>query len=213
MQVLNNWLKGNRSFATGVVIYNSIGSNAALKNLLAMGETPFAAQLLAKELEAIASGKTRFPIAQINPETESMPKGDDEILKSLQTDWRERYQRMNLLRHRLDKFGSENTEEAIAYRLPIAAEIKTIEQECIAIWKKRDYYLEHNKLPFERDETFVKPSDPLELLMLIQNTKKYIRRYRKLSQDYPGDVKYAALYLKYKKQHLDVTGTEYEEKN
>ena len=197
------------------MLYHSFGTNQALKDLLDMGETPFCKDLLAEELKKFAeNGVEEVHTAPDHADRDGaeMPESDNEILQALRNEWQPLYQQMNLLRHELDRYGDDNSDAAIAYRKPRARKIKELEQECIAIWKKRDYYEKHGELPFIKEIKLEIPTDPVKLAGLISNIKKYIRRYRKLMEDHPGEPKYVQLYNDYKQQHKTVTGVDYVEK-
>jgi hypothetical protein len=218
MQILLNWLAGDRNFSVGATIYQAFGTNQPFKDLLNMGETPFARELLSEELEkmykdGVPDEEPPSLMGEQDTDTAVMPPSDNEILQALTNEWQPFYQRMNFLRHELDKFGNSNSAEAIEWRQPRAREIKVLEKQCIAIWKKRDYFLKHNKLPFVPEIKKERPVDPVKLATLISNTKNYIRRYRLKMEQEPGEPKYAQLYLKYKNEHKDLTGEEYEEKD
>ena len=217
MQILLNWLSGTQNFSVGAMLYQSFGTNQALKDLLEMGETPFAAELLAEELKKLAeNGVKETPMVTDHADLDAaeMPESENEILQALKNEWQPFYQEMNLLRHELDRYGDDNSDAAIAWRKPRARKIKELEQQCIGIWKNRDYYEKHGKLPFTAEKHSLEiPTDAIQLAGLIGNIKKYIRRYRKLMQDKPGEPKYVQLYNDYKQQHKTVTGVEYVEKN
>ena len=143
----------------------------------------------------------------------AMPASDDAVLESIKNKWMPLYQRMNLLRHSLDKYGDDNSDAASAYRLPITNEIIDLEKQCTAIWDERDYYIANGRLPFVAEKTVEIPEDPIELANLISNLKKNIRRNRKEMKAHPDKPQYAQFYEQYKKQYKEVTGHEYVEKN
>ena len=199
----------------GAMLYTSFGSNEAFKRLLAMGETPFARNQLVEELTRMVAPGTaiQLQIESIRKEADEMLSSDNDVLEAIRNEWLPLYQKMNLLRHNLDKYGRENTEEAITYRKPIAREIKQLERQCAAGWAKRDHYLKEGKLPFVAEIKLEIPTDPMELAKLITNIKRYICRYRLKAAEHPGEPKYAQLYKDYKEQYKLVTGDDYEEKN
>jgi hypothetical protein len=216
MQIIRNWLKGQQNFVVGTTLYKTFGKDEKLKELLAKGETSNAKKLLREALEEMVKpGEPQVALPQkpVDKETEEMPSSGEPVLDSLKNKWKPLYERMNLLRHSLDKYGSSNTTEAIEYRQPIAREIKELELQCKAIWAKRDYYLKEGKLPFVAETKLDIPTDPIELAKLISNIKNYIRRYRKKLEKDPANAKYAQFLLDYKAQHKQVTGKDYEEKD
>jgi hypothetical protein len=236
MQIIHNWLKGRQNFIVGATLYKTFGKDQKLKDLFVKGETATAKLLLCEALQKIVAPEetgvaetvknvtkieTNVPVTakpvppvetKADKETAQMPGSADPILNSLKNEWQPLYQRMNLLRHSLDKFEAINTEEAINFRRPIAREIKELDLQCKAIWAKRDYYLKEGKLPFTSENKIVIPADPVELAKLINNIKRYIRRYRTLMNK-PGNPKTAQLYIDYKAKYKLVTGEDYEETN
>jgi hypothetical protein len=89
-----------------------------------------------------------------------MPQSKDPVLQALRNEWQPLYQRMNYLRHELDRVtttaefplyevGNDpgNSPEEISKREPIAFEILELEQQCMRIWARRDHYLQQGKLP------------------------------------------------------------------
>jgi hypothetical protein len=215
MQIIKNWLNSSQNFTAGATLYKAIGKNTALKNLLAKGETPFAKKLLVEELEKLATVSVQeFLPDVIAEETAVMEDSSNNVLQAIKNEWSPLYQRMNYLRHQLDKdFEDMNSPAAIAYRKPIAREILQLEQKNISLWKKRDYYKKHGKLPFTEETKIEIPTDPVAHAKLISNLGSYIRRYRKQMQDKPDDAKAAQLYNENKAKYLEVAGKEYEEKN
>jgi hypothetical protein len=213
VQIIKNWLSGKQNFVVGTTLYKTFGTNEDLKKLLEKGETTFSKKQLVDELTKLVEGgkKVSVPITPMQKDTGEMPPGDDAVLIALRNEWVPLYAKMNLLRHRLDDKGNDNSPEAIAYRKPIAAEIRQLEKECNAIWEKRDYYLQNGKLPFVTEKKFQIPTDPLELGRLAETLKKNIRRNRKLMKDQPAEPRYAQLYESYKTKFKEVTGKDYKE--
>lgn len=218
MQIIKTWLTGKQNFAVGAIMYRTIGKDQSLKDIFSKGETAASKKLLIQAFERMLQPEQEQPTipAEAKPDdSEVMPDSFDEVLQSLKTKWTEPYQRMNYLRHQLDKdFDDVNSIEAINYRKSIAFAILQLEQECIKVWKERDYYLKHGKLPnVPETKTFVIPSDPVELANLINSIKKNIRRNRKQLQDNPGDAKYAQLLADYRLKFKQITGKDYDEKD
>jgi hypothetical protein len=216
MQIIVNWLKGSRNFQIGATLYKTFGTNQALKNLLEKGETKFCKDLLVEELQSLLEREepVELPEDPDPDETRVMPDSPDDILQAIKNEWTPLYQRMNYLRHALDKdFDDMNSEAAIAYRKPIAFEILELEQQCEHIWAKRKYYLKEGKLPDVKENKLEVPEDPVQLANLINNTKKNIRRNRKLMNENPDMPKYTQLYISYKTFYKLITGDDYQEKD
>jgi hypothetical protein len=113
MIIVDRWLQGKQNFIVGKVLYEILGTDAAMKNLFAKGESAFAKKKLHDVLSALNEKKMRRTLTAYNlPLTTAMPDSDDKVLHSLNTDWKEKYARMNLLRHKLDEYGERNDDDA-----------------------------------------------------------------------------------------------------
>jgi hypothetical protein len=212
MQMIDNWLKGNKNYHVGLAIFNSFSSNKQLKELLATGNTPYNHKRLCEELTSLSKKQVVTPkISLEQKETAVLPDSNNKVLQALKNKWQPLYQKMNMLRHNLDATAGDNTATTIEERKKIATEILTLEKECNKIWSDVDYYNEHGKLPEEKDNEWPVPTDPLKLANAINNCKKAIRNNRKKMQENPTKPKYAKLYEDYKQYHVKLTGNEYNE--
>lgn len=211
VQVINNWLNGNRNFFTGRALYTSLGTDKALKDLLAKGNTPFAMDAMVKALQGYQPPP---PASEPPPDkvTGEMPNGNDAVLNALQQEWKKPYAEMNHMKALLHKWGNDNTPEAIKERERLAFAILEKEQVCISIWAKRDYYQQHGQLPATKAKEQVIPAEPLELGKFIESCKRRIRRNRLSMQLHPDQPQYAEKYLHFKQLYKQATGTEYTEK-
>ena len=200
MILIERWLNGNQNFIVGKVLYSHFGNDRSLRELFDKGETPFAKDMLCKALKTIhefGCRTTKQPeIAQFMP----MPAGTDKILQAIEEQWKPLYQHMNFLRHKLDQFEQDNSTPVRETRKENAATILEIERKCNLIWSKRNYYLQHGKLPEEKEEEFTIPEDPLQLAKLIERLKRYVRKHKKNLKENPGNATYAALLTKYENQ-------------
>ena len=59
--VLNAWLNGNRDYAAGLLIYQAHGTSTALKNVLAMGPSPYNRRKLASALAQLLTTQKSTP--------------------------------------------------------------------------------------------------------------------------------------------------------
>lgn len=200
MELIQRWLKGNRNFIVGKNLYASFGADGALKKLFDQGETVFSKQKLISALEAVLT--TPAPAAiQTSPEPlKIMPESTDSVLQSIQNGWKEKYSKMNLLRHQLEEFGERNDWEALAKCKTICKEILELEQEVNHLWGQRDEYLAKGKLPGMPESDFVIPDNPVEIGKLIEAVKKGIRRNKKKALENPTNPVYAALVKEYQEK-------------
>jgi len=209
MQVIRNWFAGNKNFHVGKVLYETFGPDENVKKLLNTGKSNFTQQLLEKHLLLVLSKPAPAPIRS---EVALMPESNDSVLKALKAEWMEPYQQMNFKRHALHKFGNTNTNQAINERKQLAFDILELEQQCMLIWEKRDYYLQHGKLPDAKKETaFNIPTDPVELGKTIEATKRRIRDWRNKLTTNPSNAKGASELQKYRAKYVALTGNEYNE--
>lgn len=213
-------------------MYNTVGGDQNVKDIIAEGETPQSKKLLVEAFEQMLSpvkepaspANTPAPVtkqsasnakatAPSNQESGVMQDSFDEVLQSLKERWTKPYQQMNYLRHQLDKtFDDNDSIEAINYRKGIAGSILELEQECIQVWNERAYYLKNGKLPNVAETKIAVPQDPVKLANLISNITKNIRRNRKAMADHPAQPKYAQLFQEYNSKYKEITGKDYDQK-
>ncbi len=204
MELITRWLKGNRNFIIGKSLYASFGKDEALKKLFNQGETPFSKAKLATALEAILNTQSSFQPHTSTDSFKAMPGSNDSVLQAIQNAWKEKYAKMNLLRHELDKYEKRNDWEAVAKCKTMVKEILELEQEVNQLWDKRDEYLENGKLPGVKENEFVIPEDPVKLGKLIESLKKNIRRNKLKAKENPNRAEYAALVKDYESRLQEI---------
>lgn len=190
MKLIIKWLSGTKNFHIGVVLYNQFGNDARLKKYFEGLPDSIKQKKLEAELsELLKKPKAILATPLVNTELDAMPPSPDPVLEALRNEWHPLYQRMNYLRHELDRFEG-NKPEAIAMRKPIAFEILQIEKQCMKIWTRRDHYLEYGSLPEVKPNLDPLPEDPVELGRMIETLKKNIRRNKSLSLKHPDKTNY-----------------------
>lgn len=212
MYIIENWLNGPRNFFVGKAVYKTVGGDKKLIDLLDKGKTPIAEELLLKAMQKLLQAPALPPVPKPMETADDFPKTTDPVLNSIREEWLKPYQDMNYKRHQLDQYKG-NSPEMIAKRKPLAFEILELEQQCMRAWKKRDYYLQHGKLPDVADTKKELPTDPVELGKYISNLAKNIRRNKLLMKQHPDKPVYTQKYEQYKQEYIDATGTAYQEKN
>ena len=110
----------------------------------------------------------------------------------------------------MDKYGGDNSASVRAACNELCQQILSLEQECMQIWEKRDFYEKNGRLPDIKTKEVKIPTDPLQLATFIQSCLRQIRRYR-LTKD--TNSKHAQLYLDYISKYKKATGNEYQEKD
>lgn len=213
MKLIDKWLKGNRNFYTGKAIYKAIGKDAHLLRLLENIPSVIIQNLLEKALTELNQHKTQPKLIEQDKETVLMPDSADPVLKAVKSEWMKPYQDMNFKRHQLHKFGNSNHPDHIKIRKELAFDILDLEQECIRIWAKRDYYTKYGKLPDIRDttDTLFIAKDPVQLAKQIEASKRKIRDWRSKMKADASNSKAVIEYQKSKDQYKVLTGYEYEE--
>lgn len=215
MKLIHNWLSSTRNFHVGKALYQSFGTDRNLLKLLDKGKTAATQGLLLKALQDIVAVPAPAPTPEVITPAAAviMPDSDEPILKALKAEWMIPYQQMNLLRHQLHEFGSANDENALSIRKEKAFQILGLEQVCMKVWAKRDYYLKHKKLPLFQEAKLLVPEDPLELGRLVETTKRRIRDWKTKSAKDPANANAAAKLQGYREQFFLIIGFEYKEVN
>jgi hypothetical protein len=192
---LQTWLQGKQHYGVGVILYNTYGKDDVLKKQLAKGCSVHNQSKLKQAIEGILSSINgqRLSLPLYTPPSDQqseMPVSTDAVLESFRQQWLPLYKRMTYLQAQLDKYGAENSTEAISFRHTTATEILEIEQQVMKIWQQRDYYAKHGELPASRNEkSETLPTDPIEVAKMILNTKKAIQRTKYNINKYPADKK------------------------
>lgn len=211
MKLIDDWLKSKRNFITGRSLYKVFGKDENLKALFTKGETPFAKNKLAEVLQALNVAPVRILTAEDLSLTE-MPHEDDDVLLSIEAAWKEKYARMNLLRHSLDVYGNDNSKETIAACEPVCREILELEKEINALWQQRDAYKATGQLPGVTTKKKELSTKLNEAANQLENIKKNIRRNKQQMQKFPAEPKYAQLFNDYLNQYKEITGEDYKER-
>ena len=212
MELISNWLDGNKHYAVGRAIYKALGSDTALHDMFDKGYSDYNQLRLEQELRAIIDGGREI-VPCIRPETVEMqaPSVTDPILEAIYQEWKPQYMKMNYLRHELDRFEGDD-EASVTQRKERAVEILQLEKKLNKQWADSNYYKEHGNLPNLPERENPIPTDPVDLANAINNCKRNIRRSRKRTEVNPDHAEYMQLYLNHKEYYKKLTGNEYPEK-
>lgn len=133
------------------------------------------------------------------------PESEDQVLTALRLQWKPLFSELNNLSARLydiSKAGIEdvakrNEAGAMAHR------ILDLDDECDEYYAKRDYYLEHKRLPDDRNQ---EPAivDPLKLPILLHNAQRYVREFKLKVKNNPSNEKAAAKLLKWEQKVVEL---------
>ncbi len=184
MKIIADWIHGKRSYTYGTILYKKFGSNEALKLLFDKGKTTYTEAKLLEELKLLCRVDPPAAAKSVINFGEMPVDSSDKILSALREEWMPFYTEMNYKRHELDKILYHKKEAFAIKRGKLAMEILSLEQKCMKIWYKRDFYKEFKKLPGEQEE--VAPVvDPLMLVSRYKNVQGYIRKYKMLLKKDP----------------------------
>ncbi len=192
MELVTKWLAGSRNYFVGVALFKQFSTDEKLKKYFAGVRDPNKQSRLEKELQTLSNGISPKPASKIQKESGSMPASADLALNAFTNEWQPLYQRMNYLRHELDKHQGDE-ENVVRSRSAIAGEILELEQQCMAVWDRRDQYLITGKVPEVRARPADVPEDPFDLAKLIHALKRNIRRNKQKAAEHPDKPHYPIL--------------------
>lgn len=216
MQLIKNWIEGKQNYLVGRVLYDQYGNDIALKRLFHnRGETPYNKERLLQELSAIAINKPSAPISApklaLDPLHSVEPEND--ILKAIDKEWKPIYQRMKFLQGQMISLGTCNLPATMLTAKDFAEEILQLEQQCMLIWNKRDFFIDNGRLPDAPAVEPEIPTDPIQLGRFVENCKRQIRRMRNNVKQHPNKPAYAQMLCDWKSKYKKATGNDYSEKN
>lgn len=210
MNPISEWLNRHGSYDEGVQLYMQYGPDPLLKTLLQGGHTPFKDSRLRLALRRIVpAADTAQPAAEKQPEKPAVktdaavkekpkvftgwPAEKDEVVAALHAQWKPLFaEMMNLMARVYDVAKSGLKDEARRREACVMAHrILDLDDACTDIYEKRDYYLEHKKLPDEKGPVAL-VTDEKKYPLALQNHKRYLREYKAKLLKHPGDVKIAA---------------------
>lgn len=199
MELIKKWLFGSKNFLVGAILYKQFGQDESLKKLFTGKPDGYMQKRLEEALSALLQQPKVIRQQPAKSEAEEMPVSADAVLMAIRNEWTPIYQRMNYLRHELDRYEGNSPEE-IAIRKPIAFEILELEQQCMKLWARRDHYLKHGQLPEVKEATIEIPKDPVELGRLIETLKRNIRRNKQAASTNPANTIYPLKIRQYEEQ-------------
>lgn len=190
---IKEWLNSSRDFGVGVALYRLHGSDDFLMEVFEQGFSEVRAKRLLAEMlklkdvvpeddfydkkESLVEMKT----VEVAVESEFMPETSVRVENDrYRGDWMPLYQKMNMLRHRLEMTGCD------VERGRMAHEILDLERNCMEIWDKRDYFLKYGEVKKE-----LKVIDPITdrnmILKRILNLRVNISKYKNhVAKDKPN---------------------------
>lgn len=198
MDDIKAWLD-DRDYEQGVNLYLKHGQDPVLKKLFtAEMETAYKRQRLERALRDILSGNqvikpAENPLATISIKAWPVEAAKDDVLRALRADWLRKFKEMQDLRSQLMLMANDQIRGEAAHR------ILQLDDECDEIYQKRDYYIEHGKLPEEKHEEYI--VDPIQAAARMETLRKYLRRERLNLEKDPANVGAATRRAKFIKEY------------
>jgi len=209
MDVIKAWLAGPRRYEDGANLYIQYGRDEKLKRIFREPPSDFKRKKLEAELRSLLQVTTVTRIKEEQQKTVAIkreasfperkwPKERDTTLEVLHAKWKPLFAEMMSLMSRIydvalaGKTDAAKKQEAGA----MAHRILDLDDECDDIYRQRDFYLQHKKLP-EEQKPMELVVDPIKIPLALANCTRYVRDYKnKLKKD-PGNVKAAAQLANY----------------
>lgn len=199
MDEIRSWLQGPKNYDAGAKLYLMYGKDHALRRVFSEPSSEFKKKKLEEALKGLLTKKAdvvkkiettkAVAIEHIAVSDRKWKKQKDNTESALHARWLPLFAEMMNLSSRLyDAAKAGQIDPAMkAEAGRMAHRICDLDDMCDAIYRQRDYYHEHKKLPEEK-----KPMDlvvdPIKIPLALSNAIRYLRDYKnKLLKD-PGDV-------------------------
>lgn len=202
MNPISAWLLKEGSYEEGVILYMQYGSDPLLKKLFQETYSPFKEQKLKQVLTKLVSSpqqdvtvvteRKEAPAPEAPKVFTGWPEAKDEVVTALHAQWKPLFaEMMNLMARIYDVAKAGLTDPAKHREAGIMAHrILDLDDACTDVYEKRDYYLQHGKLP-EGEQPVKLITDPKKYPIALQNHKRYLRDYKAKLLKHPDDVKIA----------------------
>lgn len=211
MQDIKDWLNGNQDWTTGCDLVFKYTQDKTLHRVFMEAPTPYKITRLTRILtDLVENGTQKATGAQISTITENAAQptqkpvpqippakwgdGNDVVLNALVRQWKPLFLEMNDLMSRLHdvaKAGeTDPAQKAEAGRM--AHRILDLDDQCDAIYLKRDTYINTGALPVETPKPNDLVTDPKKMPQALVNAKKYVRDYRAKLKAEPKNENHAA---------------------
>jgi hypothetical protein len=198
MESITNWLQ-SKDYVEGIRLYLEHGQDPGLKNLFtAEKQTPYKEQRLEKALREVLKGSEvvkpeERPAISITMKSWPIEAAKDDVLKALRAEWLRLFKEMQDLRSQLMLLPTDEIRGETAHR------ILELDDQCEDLYHKRDYYLEHGKLPQAKTDEYI--VDPVKAAKRMEMLGRYIRRERANLKKDPGNIGAAARKQKFVKEY------------
>lgn len=194
MEEIRDWLK-SKDYIEGVRLYLELGNDPMLKALFTQeARTDYKAKRLERALRDLMTNPEPPKAQEVIEPVKEWPEDGDAVLKALKADAMRKFKEMQDMRSQL--MGLPNDE----VRCEMAHAILRLDDECTALFQKRDYYKAHGRLPSEPKEVEL-VGDPHLAMKRMTNLQRYIRREAQALKKDPGNAAAAARRLKFIKEY------------
>lgn len=202
MDDIREWLKGTQNYDAGARLYLVHGTDHALRRVFSEPASDFKKKKLVEALKALVTKKAAVvkviettkavAIEHIAISDRKWPEKLDPTLKALKAKWLPLFTEMMNLSSRIFDvavMGQSDPYHKIQAG-QMAHRICDLDDECDAIYTKRDHYQKYKKLPEDKGpiELVV---DSKKIPLALSNARRYIRDYKNILSKEPGNVKAA----------------------
>lgn len=208
MDQVKAWLTGPRKYDEGANLYLQYGRDEALKRIFREPVSDYKKKKLEEALRSLLQKTTEVKVkveVQKSVAVEGVavadrkwPKEKDSTLNALHEQWKPKFaEMMNLMSRIYDVALAGKTDSAQKQEAGrMAHRILDLDDECDDIYRQRDFYLLHKKLP-EEPRPMELVVDPIKIPLELANCTRYVRDYKNKLKKEPGNVKAAAQLAKY----------------
>lgn len=173
---IKQWLNDGQPYYVGVALLATYGSNKGLVEMFDQGPSPYRITQLEKHLRAIDAPLIITPEDApiiITVEKKELPETQVHAADPFKDIWQPKYAEMQSLCHRLEDIATAEERGVAAFR------ILELEQECIRLWAKRDYFFATGLKVDAEDEQAISVTDKYALMQRLHNLRTYISRTKK----------------------------------
>lgn len=208
MDVIREWLNSSRNYNAGATLYLKHGKDEKLKRIFREPASDFKKQKLAEALRSLLNNQEHAAAKQEEQKATTIqrerlaekrwPKERDTTLEALHQQWRIKFLEMTSLQSRIyDVALAGQTDSAKKQEAgQMAHRILDLDDECDDLYRQRDHYIKHNRLP-EEPKPMDLVVDVKKIPLALANCQRYIRDYKNKLLKEPGNVKAAAQLQKY----------------
>lgn len=193
MEVIREWLE-HCDYEEGVRLYMRYGKDPVLLQLFEEAYTPFKQKRLEKALTDLLESATKPATVKeaivshiqqpVFREHKGWPGVKDHVVQALHDEWYPLFVKLKHLEHSIYEVAKRD--EAEAGRM--AHEILDLDEQCDALYGKRDHYISTGTLPSsEKKEVVV---DAIKWPLMLANAERMVRLYKNKIKKKPGVLKY-----------------------